>query len=132
MTFQTGQKKWDGGSIKDIMNTWYPTIIFENSLLIKDIGVFWRVYLQTSLEKNLFKLSIKLLTITLDISNYIYKMLSQNWKYFFQKTTFKFTPSDLFSETQRKLEKSFECGTFGKRCTTREISAIAIILNEKS
>ena len=46
--------------------------------------------------------------------------------------TFIFTLSDLISETQRKLEKSFECGTFRKRCMTRGISAIAIILNEKS
>ena len=38
---------------------------------------------------------------------------------------------DLFTWTQQKLEKSFECGTFGKRCLTRGISAIAIILNEK-
>ena len=43
-----------------------------------------------------------------------------------------FTLSDLFIETQQKLEKSCECGTFRKRCMTRGISAIAIILNEKS
>ena len=32
----------------------------------------------------------------------------------------------------RKLEKIFECGTFDKRCLTQGISAISIILNEKS
>ena len=60
-------------------------------------------------------------------------MSSQNLKFFFQKkTTFMFPLCDLFSKTQQKLEKSFECGAVGKRCLTRGISAIAIILNEKS
>ena len=59
-------------------------------------------------------------------------MSSQNRKFFYQKRkTFMFRLCDLFSWTQQKLEKSFECGTFGKRCSTRGISAIAIILNEK-
>ena len=39
--------------------------------------------------------------------------------------------SVLFPWTQQKLEKSFDCGTFGKRCLTRGIRAIATILNEK-
>ena len=39
-----------------------------------------------------------------------------------------FPLSDLFSWTPQKLEKNFECGTFGKRCLTRGISAILIIL----
>ena len=43
-----------------------------------------------------------------------------------------FPLGDLFSQTQQKLEESFECGKFGKMCLTRGISAIAIILNEKS
>ena len=43
-----------------------------------------------------------------------------------------FTISDLFSETQQKLEKICECGTFRKTCMTQGISVIAIILNEKS
>ena len=59
-------------------------------------------------------------------------MSSQNWKFFFQKNTFMFTLCDHFSETQLKLQNSCECGTFRKRCMTREITAIAIILNEKS
>ena len=60
-------------------------------------------------------------------------MSSQNWKIFFKKkNTFMFPLCDLFSYTQQKLEKSFECGTFGKWCLTRGISAIAIILNGKS
>ena len=59
-------------------------------------------------------------------------MSSQSWKFFFEKKTFMFTLSDLFSETQQKLEKSCECGTFRERCITRGITAIAIILNEKS
>ena len=42
-----------------------------------------------------------------------------------------FALCDLFSETQQKLENSCECGTFRKRCMTREITAIAIILNVK-
>ena len=59
-------------------------------------------------------------------------MLSQNWKFFSQKKKPFMSPlSVLFSWTQQKLEKSFECGTFGKRCLPRGISAIAIILNEK-
>ena len=49
-----------------------------------------------------------------------------------KKKTFVFTLSDLFSRTQQKFEKSFECGTFGKRCLTHGIGAIAITLNEKS
>ena len=60
-------------------------------------------------------------------------MSSQNLKFFSQKKkTFMFPISDLFSRTQQKFEKSFECGTFAKRCLTRGISAIVIILNEKS
>ena len=60
-------------------------------------------------------------------------MSSQNWKFFFQKkNTFMFTFCDLFSETQQNLQNSCECGTFRKRCMTWEITAIAIILNEKS
>ena len=60
-------------------------------------------------------------------------MSSQNKKFFFQKkNTFMFPLRDLFSKTKQKLEQSFECGTFGKSCLTRAISAIAIILNEKS
>ena len=60
-------------------------------------------------------------------------MSSQNWKLLFQKRkSFMFPLSDLFSYTQQKLEKNFECGTFVQRCLTRGISAIAIILNEKS
>ena len=43
-----------------------------------------------------------------------------------------FHPNIPLVSNQEKLEKSFECGTFGKRCLTRGISAIAIILNEKS
>ena len=43
-----------------------------------------------------------------------------------------FHPNIPLVSNQGKLEKSFECGTFGKRCLTRGISAIAIILNEKS
>ena len=35
---------------------------------------------------------------------------------------------DLFSQTQEKLEKSFECGTFGKRLVGK-IGAFAIIPN---
>ena len=59
-------------------------------------------------------------------------MSSQNWKFFCQKKKPFMSPlSVLFSWTQQKLEKSFESGTFGKRCLTRGISAIAIILNEK-
>ena len=34
------------------------------------------------------------------------------------KKTFIFPLSDLFSKPQQKFEKSFECGTFGKRCLT--------------
>ena len=74
--------------IKDIRKTWYLTLIFENSLLIKRRRRILKSVspnLQTSLEKNLFKLSIKLLTWRLDFSNYIYKMSSQNWKFFPQK-----------------------------------------------
>ena len=59
-------------------------------------------------------------------------MSSQNWKFFFQKkNTFMFPLCDLFSLTQQRLEKSIECGTLGKRCLIRGISAVAIILNEK-
>ena len=43
-----------------------------------------------------------------------------------------FPLSDLFPWTPQKLGKTFECGTFGKRCLTQGISAIAITLNEKS
>ena len=43
-----------------------------------------------------------------------------------------FPLSDLFYKTQQKLKKSFECGTYGKRCLTQGISAIAIILNEEN
>ena len=58
-------------------------------------------------------------------------MSIQNWKFLFQKRkTFMFPLSDLFPSTQQKLEKSFECGKFGKRFLTRGISAIAIIQNE--
>ena len=60
-------------------------------------------------------------------------MSSPNWKFFFKKKkTFMFPLCDLFSKTQQKLEKSFECGAFGKSCLTQGISAISIILNEKS
>ena len=41
--------------------------------------------LQTCLEKNVFKFSMKLLTLIVDFSNYICKMSSTNWKFFFQK-----------------------------------------------
>ena len=60
-------------------------------------------------------------------------MSSQNWKFFFpKKKAFMFPDSDPFYKTQQKLEKSFECGTYGKRCLTGGISVSAIILNEKS
>ena len=49
-----------------------------------------------------------------------------------KKKAFMFPLSDLFYKTQQKLEKSFECGTYGKRWLTWGISAIAIILNGKS
>ena len=39
-----------------------------------------------------------------------------------------FPLSDLFSQTQQKLEESFECGTFGKRLAGK-IGAFAIIPN---
>ena len=52
---------------------------------MKNIGGVQRVYLQISLEKNFFKLPIKLLTLRLDFSNYVYKKTSQNWKFFFPK-----------------------------------------------
>ena len=60
-------------------------------------------------------------------------MSCQNWKFFSQKKKKPFMSPVcvLFSWTQQKLEKSFEYGTFGKRCLTRGISAIATILNEK-
>ena len=45
-----------------------------------------------------------------------------------KKKTFMFPLSDLFSQTQEKLEKSFECGTFGKRLAGK-IGACAIIPN---
>ena len=48
-----------------------------------------------------------------------------------KKKPFMSPHSVLFSWTQQKLEKCFEYGTFGKRCLTQGISAIAIILNEK-
>ena len=79
---------WNFASIKDIIKTSYLTLIFDNSLLIKRHRRILKSVspnLHTSLEKNVFKLSIKLITLRLDFSNYIYKMSSQNKKFFFQK-----------------------------------------------
>ena len=45
-----------------------------------------------------------------------------------KKKTFMFPLSDLFSQTQQKLEKGFECGTFGGRLVGK-IGAFAIIPN---
>ena len=45
-----------------------------------------------------------------------------------KKKTVMFPLSDLFSQTQEKLEKNFECGTFAKRLVGK-IGAFAIIPN---
>ena len=71
-------------SIEDKIKTRNLTLIFENSYLM-NIGGVCRVYLETCLEKNFFKLPIKLLTLRLDFSNYVYKKSKSKLEVFLPK-----------------------------------------------
>ena len=57
-----------------------------------------------------FKLSIKLLTLRLDFSNSIYKMSSQNWKFFFQKKKEFYVSSDLSARHNKNQRKASNVG----------------------
>ena len=85
-SFQFQQNKFY--PYEPIIKTWNRTLIFENTHLMKNIGRVRRVYLQTSLEKNFFKWPIKLLTLRMDFSNYVYKKKVKNWSFSSKKKDF--------------------------------------------